>query len=416
MKRTKIICTLGPATEDPAVISRMLKAGMNVARLNLSHGTHEEHEKKIKGLRSLSCVTAIMADLQGPRIRTGLFKNKKAVLKQGDKVRLTSRNVAGDDSLIPIFPSSVMKDIRKGECVFIDGGTIKIRVDSVRGGEAKGTVIEGGEVGEHKGLNLPNSKLRMPALTEKDHDDLLWAIRMGVDFVALSFVRSAKDVLKVKEIIKKRRSKISVIAKLEKPEAIADLDEIIKASDGVMVARGDLGIEMSLAKVPVIQKEVIEKARILSKPVIIATQMLESMVKDERPTRAEVSDVANAIFDGADAVMLSEETAIGIHPLEAVKIMARIVTEAERSIEYFTNTDHRKFSIDFSVSHAACSIAQELGAKAIITFTESGSTALRVSKYRPKTTIIGIVTCDETLRKLSVYARSRSSRSSTSTR
>ncbi len=403
MKRTKIICTLGPATDDPAVIRRMLKAGMNVARLNLSHGTHAEHEKKLKCLRSLSRETAIIADLQGPRIRTGCFKDKIAILKAGAKIILTAKNVLGDETLIPIFPSSVIRDIKKGEHVFIDGGRIKLRIDSVSKGEVRGTVIEGGEVGEHKGLNLPHSKLSLPSVTAKDMDDLLWGIKMGVDFVALSIVRKASDVLKVKKIIKKKRSMAYVIAKLEKPEAIEDLDEIIKVSDGVMVARGDLGIEMSLAKVPVIQKEVIEKARIYSKPVIIATQMLESMVKDEHPTRAEVSDVANAIFDGADAVMLSEETAIGIHPVEVVKIMTRIVSEAERSIQYFANTDHRKFSIDFSVSHAACSIAQELNAKAIITFTESGSTALRVSKYRPKTPIIGIVTRDETLRKLSLY-------------
>jgi len=402
-RRTKIVCTIGPACDNPEVLKKMISAGMNVARLNLSHGTHAEHEKKIQYLRNLSRETAIIADLQGPRIRTGSFKNKSAILKDGAKVCLTAKNVLGDETIIPICPSSVIKDIKKGEHVFVDGGRIKIRIDSAGKGQAMGTVMEGGEVGEHKGLNLPHSKLNLPSVTAKDLDDLLWAIKMGVDFVALSFVRKASDVLKVKKIIKKKRSMAYVIAKLEKPEAIKNLDEIIKASDGVMVARGDLGIEISLAKVPVIQKEVIEKARIYSKPVIIATQMLESMVKDEHPTRAEVSDVANAIFDGADAVMLSEETAIGIHPVEVVKIMSRIATEAERSIEYFTNTDHRRFSIDFSVSHAACSIAQELGAKAIITFTESGSTALRVSKYRPKTPIIGIVTKDETLRKLSLY-------------
>jgi pyruvate kinase len=403
MRRTKIVCTIGPACEDPKTLKQMLQAGMNVARLNLSHGNHYEHEKKIRNIRKISGEAAILADLQGPRIRTGYLKNKSVELKTGASLTLTSKAVLGDKSLISLSPGTVVSDIKKGNIILLSNGTIMLKVLVKKRGRIECKVLDGGVLGEHKGVNLPQTKLSLPSLTSKDKKDISWGVKQKVDYFALSFVREAEDILEVKKILKRKRAEIPVIAKLERPEAIQNLRKIIDVSDGIMVARGDLGVEISLEKVPTIQKKVIELCQKFGKPVIVATQMLESMVSEETPTRAEVSDVANAIFDGTDAVMLSEETSIGKFPVEALRTMGRIAKEAEKATIYQPAEIKTKENLDVAVAHAACVLTHVVNAKVIITFTETGSTALRVSKYRPQVPIYGIVTNDKTLRKLSLY-------------
>lgn len=401
--KTKIICTIGPASKDPAILKELINSGMSVCRLNLSHGTHEEHAAIIKSIRSISKKVSIMIDLQGPRIRIGNLKKGKLTLIKGKKIILCSKAIQGTETEISLNPPQIVKYISINDSILISDARLRLRVVSKSKGKVVCIVEDGGELLEHKGVNLPDTKLSLPSVTKKDKKDIAFAIDQKVDFIALSFVRQALEINYVKRLLAKRKSSIHVIAKLEKPEAIENIDEILIASDGVMVARGDLGIEMSLAKVPIIQKEVIKKSTYFSKPVIIATQMLESMVSEDRPTRAEASDVANAIFDGADAVMLSEETAAGKYPVIALQTMSQIVSEAENSLEYFLTHDHKEMSTNNAVSFSACEIASEINAKAIVTFTECGSTALRVSKYRPKAPIIGVVTSEETFRQLSLY-------------
>lgn len=403
MRKTKIVCTIGPASREPEVLVKLIKAGMNVARLNLSHGDYPEHEKSIQNLRKITNAIPIVADLQGPRIRTGCFKNKKAKLKKGGIVFLTSEQIPGNDRLIPFSPARVLRDIRKGQIVLLADGTIKLKVLAKRKRRVECLVLNGGILGEHKGINLPQTQLRLPSLTAKDKKDVAWAIKQGVDYLAFSFVRSPVDVLELKKILKKKRADIPIIVKIEKVEALQNLKEIIKVSDAVMVARGDLGVEISLEKVPVIQKEIIEMCRIYEKPVIVATQMLETMVKEPVPTRAEVSDVANAIFDGTDAVMLSEETSIGNYPVEAVHMMARIAEEADRKAGFPLPAVQAAKRLSVAVAHTACILAKVVKARAIITFTETGSTALRVSKHRPGVPIYGVVTNNKTLRRLSLF-------------
>lgn len=403
MRRTKIVCTLGPACGEAGVLKKMVQAGMNVARLNLSHGSHEDHGKIIRNLRGLCGEIAILADLQGPRIRTGPLKNKQVELKKGARVVLTAENIAGDETILSVSPPNVISDIKKGDLVFLADGTIKLKAVSEKREKVECVVLYGGVLGEHKGVNLPHSQLNLPSLTAKDKKDLEWGIKQGVDYIALSFVRKASDVLELKRILKRKRADIPVIAKIEKGEAVRNLKEILAAADGIMVARGDLGVELSLKKVPIVQKEIIELCRTLEKPVIVATQMLESMVKEPVPTRAEVSDIANAIFDGADALMLSEETSVGSYPVESVRTMAGIAAEADSKIRTAPANIHAHKNIATAVAHAACVLAQVMEAKAIITFTETGSTALRVSKHRPDKPIFGIVTNHRTLRRLALF-------------
>ncbi len=376
---------------------------MNIARLNLSHGTPREHEKKIREIRKISHEVAILADLQGPRIRTGFLRNKSIQLKTGAFLTLTSKAILGNERLISLSPGRVVSDIKKGNTILLSDGTIKLKVIAKKPGRVECKVLDGGVLGERKGANLPQTKLSLPSLTSKDKKDIEWGIKQRVDYFALSFVRKAEDILEVKKILKRKRVEVPIIAKLERPEAIQNLKEIIQVSDAIMVARGDLGVEISLEKVPTIQKEVIELCRRLSKPVIVATQMLESMVKEETPTRAEVSDVANAIYDGTDAVMLSEETSIGKFPVRAVKTMSGIAKEAEKMIFFSPAKIKADENVDVAVAHAACILTHVVKAKAIITFTETGSTALRVSKHRPEVPIYGVVTNHKSLRKLALY-------------
>jgi pyruvate kinase len=369
---------------------------MDVARINFSHGMHENHARRIDALRSAAVAEGrticILQDLQGPKIRTGMLKGHKPVtLETGGKVTITAREIEGTAELIPTTFQSLPEEVKPGSRILLCDGKIELRVRDVAGQDIHCDVVNGGTLGEQQGINLPGAALSIPALTEKDRKDLEFGLKHGVDAIALSFVRSASDVLEAKKIIAAHKKEVPVIAKLEKPQALDQLAEILEVSDGVMVARGDLGVEMPPEKVPVIQKHVIRRASEFRKPVIIATQMLESMIENPRPTRAEASDVANAIFDGTDAVMLSAETASGKYPREAVCMMAKIVVEAETNMAEFTQPRRRRSRRGLSISETICEsiahAAEDLHMAAIAAFTESGNTARLVSKYRPKAKI-----------------------------
>ena len=395
-RRAKIICTIGPSCHSEAAMRDLMRMGMDVARLNFSHGTHEDHARHIERLRRAARREGrpgcILQDLQGPKIRTGqLQRHDPVLLKTGSIVIITPREVAGTATRIATTFPDLAREVQPGTRILLSDGLIELRVKSVRGKDVVCQVINGGELGEHKGINLPGVALSIPALTDKDRIDLEFGLRHGVDMVAISFVRSASDVRTVKQIIARHGRDIPVIAKLEKPQAIDHLEEILEATDGVMVARGDLGVEVAPEKVPVIQKHVIRQAAAWRKPVITATQMLESMVENPRPTRAEASDVANAIFDGSDAVMLSAETASGHYPREAVAIMSRIVVEAEANMVDNIQLRRRRENHALSVPEAICEsiahAAEDLPMAAIAVFTETGNTARMISKYRPKACI-----------------------------
>ena len=395
-RRAKIICTIGPSCNTEPLLLELMQLGMDVARLNFSHGTHEEHARTIERLRKaaekLDRTICILQDLQGPKIRTGRLKDGKPVaIKAGAHLTITPDDIEGDANIISTTFQGLAKEVQPGARILLSDGLIELRVARVRGTDVQCDVINGGVLGQHQGINLPGAALSIPALTEKDRKDLEFGLHHAVDMVALSFVRSASDVLEAKQIIADHASHVPVIAKLEKPQALDQLEAIFDAADGVMVARGDLGVEMPPEKVPVIQKRVIRRAAEWRKPVIIATQMLESMIENPRPTRAEASDVANAVFDGTDAVMLSAETASGRYPREAVTMMAKIVTEAESSMGDFTyarqRRNHRGLSIAETICESIAHAAEDLHMAAIAVFTESGSTARLVSKFRPRTPI-----------------------------
>jgi pyruvate kinase len=409
-RNAKIVCTIGPASSSPKVIEKLIRAGMDVARLNFSHGTHDEHEKVINHIRDtsrrLKKEVAIVQDLQGPKIRTGILKDGKVILKSGNKVVLTGRELIGTSEIISTTYPAMAKDVKKGDRLLLDDGLMSLRVNKVKGIDITCEVINGGVLKDHKGINLPGIKVRLSSITEKDIEDLYFGIKQGVDYVAISFVRTDKDVRSVKDIIKKKGAFIPVIAKLEKPEAIDNLEKIVDEADGLMVARGDLGVEMSPEAVPVIQKNIINSANKKGKPVITATQMLESMINNPRPTRAEASDVANAIFDGTDAVMLSGETASGKYPVESVEMMARIISSAESGSLYRHVSDRRRGRISTypdAVSSAAVHASHQIEAKLIVVFTQSGSTALLVSKQRPTMPIIAYTPQENIMRRLNLY-------------
>ena len=394
-RRAKIICTIGPACNSESGIRDLLRLGMDVARLNFSHGTHAEHARNIarlrRGARKERRTVCILADLQGPKIRTGPLKGHTPVtLETGSRVVITPRDVPGTEKLISTTFPTLAKDVEPGSRILLSDGLIELRVLAVQDDDVECEVINGGVLGEHQGINLPGATLSVPSLTEKDQVDLEFALKHGVDYIGLSFVRSAADIRAAQQLIRHHGSNVRVVAKLEKPQAIDQLEEILEVTDAVMVARGDLGVELPPEKVPVIQKYVIRKCAEWRKPVITATQMLESMVENPRPTRAEASDVANAIFDGSDAVMLSAETANGRYPREAVAIMGRIVVEAERSItqeEERRRRVHRRLSIAETICESIAHAAEDLEMGAIAVFTESGNTAKLISKYRPKAEI-----------------------------
>src|SRR5258706_3197349 len=407
-RHSKIVCPIGPASRSPRMIDRLMDAGMDVARLNFSHGTHEEHAKNISTLRAASVKhqkpIAILADLQGPKIRTGpLAGGGPVLLRTGQRFVITTARVLGDSTRVNTTFTPLPREVHGGDRILLSDGLIELRVEKVSGRNVICEVVTGGALGQNKGINLPGIKLRVPALTPKDRADLIFALKHGADYIAVSFVRRPEDVLLAKQLIRRAGRDAPVIAKLEKPEAIENLDAILRAADGVMVARGDLGVEMNPERVPVVQKMIIARAREFRRPVITATQMLESMTENPRPTRAEASDVANAIFDGSAAVMLSAETASGKYPIEAVSMMARIIEEAEESIEEFPRpVPQEKLKIAETVAELVCHASRELHMKLIGVFTHSGFTARLISRYRPQVPIIALTPEAETRRRMAL--------------
>ncbi|MGE5112452.1 MAG: pyruvate kinase [Acidobacteriaceae bacterium] len=411
-RRAKIVCTLGPSSSSEAMIRDLMRCGMDVARLNFSHGTHEEHARMIDRLRKVARAErrtiCILQDLQGPKMRTGKLAGRMPVLlKAGTRVIVTTRDVPGTSSVISTSFQALPSEVEPGSRILLSDGKLSLKVRSIKGDDIDCEVVDGGLLAEHQGINLPGAVLSVPSLTEKDYKDLRFGLKHDVDFVAVSFVRSAADVSEVKRFIAQLKAATPVIAKLEKPQAIDNLEEILEIADAVMVARGDLGVEMPPEKVPVIQKHVIRRAEYWRKPVITATQMLESMIENPRPTRAEASDVANAIFDGTDAVMLSGETASGKYPREAVGMMARIVVETEANIQQNPvtrrRTERRELSISEAICEAVAHVAEDLNMRAIAVYTESGSTARLISKYRPRTPIFAFAHNQPVSNRLNLY-------------
>jgi pyruvate kinase len=399
-RRTKIVCTIGPATGSATVIEQLIKAGMNVARFNLSHGTYGEHTSHIQTVRKLShrlaIPVAILIDLPGPKYRTGKLRDGQARLKKGAQIILTTRQVKGDDRVIPINLPTLPQDIKAGDTVLLDDGAMQLKVLERQGTEVRCKVMVGGILTEGRGLVVPGMRTSAPFITDTLRECIVFAVRQQPDYLALSFVSNAKDVTSVRAILCENDAAIPIIAKIERGMAVDKFDSILATSEGIMVARGDLGVDIPLERVPLVQKELIKKCNQAGKPVITATQMLESMVNAPRPTRAEVTDVANAIFDGTDAVMLSEETSIGKYPVQAVKMMAKIAREVEGKLPYEQMLAERgrwlEQKTDELISYSACHTAQSLGAAALVAFTQSGSTAGRVSKYRPRMPILAITT------------------------
>ena len=408
MRKTKIVCTLGPASESLEIMVALIKAGMNVARLNLSHGTHEEHLRRIETLRAACDVVgqpvAVMLDTKGPEIRLGRFAGGGADLVEGSEFTLTTLEVLGNQGIAQVLHAGFPRDVAKGMRVLLDDGNISLEVLEVGETDVRCRVLNSGRISDRKKVNLPDAAVSLPALSEKDIEDIRFGVRYGVDFIAASFIRKEADVLSIRRVIEEAGGSIHTISKIESREGVANLDEILRVSDGLMVARGDLGVEIPPEEVPIIQKHMIEKCNRLGKPVITATQMLESMVTRPRSTRAEASDVANAIFDGTDAVMLSAETAAGKYPVESVAIMARIAERAEAALRYEELLARRRTvaarTVTDAISSATCGMANDLGAAAILTATESGHTARMVAKYRPRAPILAATTHPEVMRKL----------------
>ena len=397
-RRTKIICTIGPASGSAGIIQRLIRAGMDVARLNLSHGTLEEHTRYIETIRKISrrvgIDVAILIDLPGPKYRIGKLKGGQAVLKKGSPVRLTTGDIEGDASLLPVTLPNLARDIRVGDTVILDDGDMELRVLGCDGETVRCRVTVGGVLRQGRGLVVPGMRITVPFISAQLREDILFAIKQQSDFLALSFVTDARDITDVRAILKENGAEIPIIAKIERGEAVKNFGSILAASDAIMVARGDLGVELPLERVPMIQKDLIGKCNRAGKPVITATEMLESMINSVRPTRAETTDVANAIFDGTDAIMLSAETSIGKYPVQAVRVMSSIARVAEKKLPYERILAERRAWLeretDELISYSACQTAHSLRAAAIVAFTQSGSTAVRVSKYRPSVPILAL--------------------------
>lgn len=410
-RKAKIVATLGPATETPDKIEALLRAGVDVVRLNLSHGTVDGHEKAVSTIREVSArvdrPVSVLLDLQGPRIRTGKNPGGPLTLTEGQSVRLAPEGASADGPSITTTYENLYRDVSPGDRVLIDDGLIELRVTGITDKTVECEVVYGGEVKSHKGINLPGVEVSAPSLTEKDLEGIDMGVRAGVDYIALSFVRRASDVAMLKDYLKEKGTpEMPVIAKIEKAEAVEALPEILKVSDGVMIARGDLGVELSAEKVPVLQKSIINEANQADKLVITATQMLDSMISNPRPTRAEASDVANAVFDGSDAVMLSGETAVGKHPVKAVEIMVKIIREAEGTIDQKPYLMRRERGTMESFAHAVCFAAyaasSEVESRAIVVFTQSGHTAQLLSKLRPTAPIVAFTPDPDTCTRLSL--------------
>lgn len=410
IRKTKIVCTMGPNLFEKHLIAPLMKAGMNVARFNFSHGTYETHQHyydEVCRIRDeLGLPVATMLDTKGPEIRVRSFKNGRVTLQNGQLFTLTTDEVEGDEERVSITYKELPQDIAVGSSILIDDGLIGMQVERIDGADIVCRVLNGGVVSNNKGVNIPNAHLSMPFISEKDHQDILFAIKNGYDFIAASFTRCADDIMQIRHILQENNCHtINIIAKIENMEGVENIDEILRVVDGVMVARGDLGVEVPLEDVPSLQKKLIQRGIAAGKPVITATQMLDSMIKNPRPTRAEVTDVANAIYDGTSAIMLSGETAVGAYPVEAVETMVRIALRAEADMDYI-----RRFSRDTSastdvtnaISHATVTSAHDLNASAIITVTKSGSTARILSRYRPACVIVGCTTEKHVWRQLAL--------------
>ncbi len=411
MRKTKIVCTIGPASESPEMIRKLIMAGMNVARLNFSHGDHEEQGARITRIkearRELNKNVAILLDTKGPEIRTGNLKESAVELVEGESIILTTEDILGDKHKISVMYDGLPDDVKPGSIVLIDDGLIELKVEEVVGQEVHCRILNGGTLKSKKGVNLPGVKISLPGITPKDADDIVFGISQGIDFIAASFVRKATDVLEIRELLEQHGGEhIQIISKIENQEGVDNIDEILEVSDGIMVARGDLGVEIPPEEVPLVQKRIIEKCNQRGKPVITATQMLDSMQRNPRPTRAEASDVANAIFDGTDAIMLSGETAAGKYPVEAVQMMARIAERAEESLNYRDlykkQSNAQQMTVTEAISQAVATSALDLNVRAIITSTQSGYTARMVSKYRPKSPIIAVSTDERVMRQLAL--------------
>ena len=413
MKKTKVVCTMGPNTNDRELLKKLIENGMDVARFNFSHGDHEEQKSRmdlLKELRQeLNTNTAILLDTKGPEIRTGVLKGgKRIMLKAGEQFTLTTEEIEGDESKVSITYEGLVQDVDAGRVILIDDGLIELKVVGKSEKEIFCEVINGGELGERKGVNVPNVAVRLPAITEKDKDDIRFGVEQGIDFIAASFVRNAECVLEIKAYLKELGAPyVPIIAKVENAEGIKNMDEIIRAADGVMVARGDLGVEIPAEEVPYLQKMIIQKCNMNFKTVITATQMLDSMMRNPRPTRAEVTDVANAVYDGTDAVMLSGETAQGKYPLEALQMMVHIIQNTEQHLDYEGMLEktggHLKSGVSSAIGYSSVLAASNLNAKCIITPSVSGATARVVSNLRPRQVILGVTPNERTLRRMSIY-------------
>lgn len=413
MKKTKIICTMGPNSDDEALMRKLVQDGMDIARFNFSHGTHEEQKMRMDMLKRIreeeKKPIAILLDTKGPEIRTGVLKDgKKVTLKEGELLTLTTEETEGDEKRVSITYAGLVEDVQIGSKILIDDGLIELKVKDKKDTEIVCTIINGGDLGERKGVNVPNVPVRLPAITEKDREDIRFGVEQKIDFIAASFVRNAECILEIRSFLKECNAPyIPIIAKIENGEGIRNIDEIVRCADGVMVARGDLGVEIPAEEVPYLQKLLIQKCNDNYKPVITATQMLDSMMRNPRPTRAEVTDVANAVYDGTDAVMLSGETAAGKYPAEALQMMVHIVENTEEHLDYKLmlekSGEHRMRSASSALAHATVTTANNLGAKCIITPTVSGATARVVSKFKPKTEIIGMSPSEATLRRMQIY-------------
>ena len=413
MKKTKVVCTMGPNTNDRELLKKLIENGMDVARFNFSHGDHEEQKSRmdlLKELRQeLNTNTAILLDTKGPEIRTGVLKGgKRIMLKAGEQFTLTTEEIEGDESKVSITYEGLVQDVDAGRVILIDDGLIELKVVGKSEKEIFCEVINGGELGERTGVNVPNVAVRLPAITEKDKDDIRFGVEQGIDFIAASFVRNAECVLEIKAYLKELGAPyVPIIAKVENAEGIKNIDEIIRAADGVMVARGDLGVEIPAEEVPYLQKMIIQKCNMNFKTVITATQMLDSMMRNPRPTRAEVTDVANAVYDGTDAVMLSGETAQGKYPLEALQMMVHIIQNTEQHLDYEGMLEktggHLKSGVSSAIGYSSVLAASNLNAKCIITPSVSGATARVVSNLRPRQVILGVTPNERTLRRMSIY-------------
>lgn len=404
---------MGPATDDPEILRQLVQKGMDIARYNFSHGTHEEQKRRMDMLKRIReeehKPVAILLDTKGPEIRTGLLKDgKKVTLKEGGLFTLTTEQCEGSESRVSITYDGLAADVQIGSRILIDDGLIELKVKEKQEKDIVCSVINGGELGERKGINVPNVAVRLPAITDQDREDIRFGVEQGVDFIAASFVRNAECIMEIKSVLKECNApKIPIIAKIENAEGIQNIDEIIRCSDGIMVARGDLGVEIPSEEVPYLQKVMIQKCNDNFKPVITATQMLDSMMRNPRPTRAEVTDVANAVYDGTDAVMLSGETAAGKYPIEAIQMMVHIVESTEEHLDYehFLKKaeEHRMRSTSSALGYAAVTTANNLNARCIITPTVSGVTARIVSKFKPRMELVGVSPDESTLRRMQIY-------------